>query len=517
MRRRLDVAYIIAVAAAAFSIGAPARPARAQSGIVWQPDDRVLLSDFGTVTALARDNTTLYGITPNGLLRYDLTSHKFRLPLTIEDGFPAREGPLSIAYSATDFVVLLGTSAGSVYKLSALSSRFDDVTRLPGPVVSIVAPRDGFDAYALSGQTWYRIRSGSFFAEPVQAPPRVALPGANDPYLRAMIATAGVFAGRATAEVLSIEADRADGNYFVGTRGSGIIQLNTRSSDRTRLTYGLNTRGAAAIASWRGRLWFGGDARVIAGPLVSASTDLQDFRDNLPGAGAPQDMVTALLPTDSALWVGTMGGLQRLSGRTGDERWSSIRLGIDTRVTALAEAGGAVFVGTDQALLQVSRGIAEPVINGRSIYGLAPGTDTLWIASDAGVASLPLRPGVLQASVLRGGGTPVEPVFDVRVVGDTLYAVTRDAVYRRGPHGWVPPDREIGQRLGPMGRLRTDGSAVWVLGSLGFAVKGAQSPVWTYYMAIDDIPEAPVRDLLPFGNTVWLATPAGALRVKNPR
>jgi ligand-binding sensor domain-containing protein len=513
MMRRCFVAclYVLALASS------HATALLGQSGIVWQPDDRVLLSDFGSVYSITRDNSTLYGVTPNGLLRYDLTSHKFRLPLTIEDGYPAREGPLSAAYSQTDFVVLLGTSMGGLYKLSAVSAHFDDLTRLPGPVTSLVAPRDGFDVYAAAAQSWYRLRSGSFFPEPVQAPPRVQQPGANDPYLRSMLATAGLAPGRGTAEVMAIEADRTDASYFVATRGNGIVQLNTRSSERTRLPYGLNTRGAAALAFWRGRLWFGGDARVLAGPLVSATSGLEDFRDNLPSSGAPQDMITALLATDSALWVGTMSGLYSFGGRPGNERWQSHRMLLNTRVTSLAEAQGTVFVGTDQALLQFNHGALEPVINGRSIYGIAPGRDTLWVATDAGVASLPLQPGVLQASVLRGGGTPNEAVFDVRSVGDTLYAVTRDALFRRGPGGWVAADHEIGSRLGPMGRLRTDGTSVWVLGSLGFSVKGAQSAVWTYYMATDDIPEAPIRDLLPLGSTVWLATPAGALRVRNPR
>ena len=516
MKRRYRIATFAARTISTLALCCVPSVASAQSGRLWRADDRVLVSDFNDVTSVARDNTQLYGITPNGLLIYDLTSHKFRLPLTVEDGYPALEHPLSIAYSPSDFLLLIGTAQGGIHKLNTLASRFDLLTRLPGPVVQLIVPRDGFDVYAASQRGWFRLRGGSFFADPVQAPPRFVQPGANDPYLRTMLGTAGNARDRVPANVVAVEADRTESSFFAATRGNGIVHLNTRSTVSERLPYGLNTRGAGAVASWRGRIWFGGDSRVVAGPLVSATEDLADFRDYPPSSGAPQDGITALLATDSTLWVGTFGGLYAFGGSPGSERWQNFGRAVRTRVTSLTEAGGAVFVGTDRELIRIHNGAAETVLNGRSVYGLAPVRDTLWIASDLGLAAMPLV-SPWQASVLAGGGTPREPVFDVRSAGDTLYTVTRDALFRRGPGGWVQPDREVASRLGPLGRLRTDGSSIWVLGTAGFSMKGAQSGLWTYYMAIDDIPEAPVRDLLPLASSVWLATPAGALRVLKPR
>jgi hypothetical protein len=492
--------------------------ARAQSGTLWRPDDRVLITDFSQILSLARDNSTLYGVTPYGLLQFDLSSRRFKLPLTIEDGYPARERPLAVAYAPSSFTVFLGTAQGTVYTVNTLAGRFDDVAHLPGSVLQIIAPAGSFDIYAGSPQSWYRLRSGSYFPEPVQGAPGVQLPGANDPYLRSMIGTAGSAQGRFPAEVSALETDRTNATYFAGTRGNGIVELNTRTTERTRLPYGLNTRGAGAVAAWRGRIWFGGDTRTSLGSVVSATTTLDDFRDNLPNSGAPSDIVVSMLATDSALWVGTVNGLFALSGPPGRERWQSYARAVPGQVSSIATAGAFVFAGTDRGVTRVSPGgTTDPVLTGRIVYGLAPVGDTLWIASEVGVAALKLSTAASPAVALRGGGSPDVPVYDVRQAGDTLYAVTADALYRRGPQGWVEPDRAMASRLGPFGRLRTDGADVWLLGSRGFAVKGARSAAWVYYMDTDDIPEAPVRDLLPLGETVWLATPAGALRVRKPR
>jgi hypothetical protein len=67
--------------------------------------------------------------------------------------------------------------------------------------------------------------------------------------------------------------------------------------------------------------------------------------------------------------------------------------------------------------------------------------------------------------------------------------------------------------LGQLGMLIEDHGDLWILGARGAAVRRAESAAWSYYSAPEDIPEGPVRDLLPLGDVIWLATPAGALRV----
>ena len=498
-------------------LGVP-RAARAQSsGILWRPDDRVLISDFSTVHGLARDDRTLFALTPNGILRFDLSTRAFGLPITAEDGFPANERPLSIIYMPTAFSLMLGTSAGGVFSLATSSTRFEDIARVQGSVVRMVAPETSSDVFAQTAAGWFRIRGGAFFAERVAAPPPVRAPGQDDPYLRSMTGIAGSTPGRGSAQVAAIEADRRPGRYFAGTLGNGLMELDTRTLERTRHVFGITTRGAGAIAFWRGRLWFGGDDRAVAGSVTSALPDLSSFQEQLPATAGPVDAVNALLATDSALWVGTDRGLYALRGRAGSERWQLLRPPA-RRITALAVAGGRVFIGSATELDALDgAGTQETLIRGRFIHGLAPAHDTLWIATDIGVAALPLTASGSTAQMLVGGGSPSERVLDVRVVGDTLYAVTQSGLYRRGAAGWSPADRSLSNALGQLGGLRSDGADIWVLGQRGAAVKRAETGGWTYYVATDDIPEAPVRDLLPQGEYLWLATPAGALRIPKPR
>ncbi len=520
MKRSLSAALI--ATASLLPLALFARAAHAQSGVFWRAEDRVLISDFSRITGLARDHTTLYGVTPNGLIVYDITTRRFLAPLTQEDGFPQRERPLAVAYSPSEFRVLIGTSSGGLHTLTTGSARFENVTRLNGAVTRLLSSRDDADTYAETTQGWYRLRNGSFFPEPVTGPPASAqMPGSSDPYLRSMIGSAGSVPGRGTAPVAAIEADRSPGSYFAGTLGNGLVHLDTRALTPTRLPFGLNTRGAGAVAAWRGRVWFGGDARTNAGPLVSATPELSQFQEYPPSTGAPQDLVTALLGTDSALWVGTSTGLYSFAGPPGRERWQPRPFAGADRVTSLAADTGrgrtGVFVGTDHGAGRMSgAGVWTPILEGPYVFGLEVSADTLWMATGLGIVAYPLD-GSGSAAALRGGGTPAEPVLDIRATADTLYAVTAESVYRRGSAGWSLPDRAPSQRLGPLGRVRTDGSTVWVLGTLGFAMKRAQSGVWSYHSAPEDIPEAPVRDLLRHGDVMWLATPAGALRIPFPR
>ncbi|MEO5509682.1 MAG: PQQ-binding-like beta-propeller repeat protein, partial [Longimicrobiales bacterium] len=303
------------------------------------------------------------------------------------------------------------------------------------------------------------------------------------------------------------------GSYFVGTAGNGLMQLDAHTFSSKRLPFGLNARGAGAIAYWHDRLWFGGDARSINGSLVSATAQLDRFTEHAPQSGAPADLITALATTDSALYAGTTHGLYVLAGAQGRERWRTGRFGGSDVVTSLVASDGYIYVGTDRGASRIDRaGAYDAILSGPYVYGIDATPDTVWIASGAGLIAF-ARTGGAPAMALRGGGSPPAPVMDVRIVGDTLYALTMDALYRRGPGGWLVPDRQPSQRLGLLGRLRSDGSSLWVLGTAGFAVKRAKATTWTYYSVSDDVPEGPVRDLLPLGLTQWLATPAGALRV----
>jgi hypothetical protein len=107
-------------------------------------------------------------------------------------------------------------------------------------------------------------------------------------------------------------------------------------------------------------------------------------------------------------------------------------------------------------------------------------------------------------------------VYDVVSAGGITTALTPDALYRRGIDGaWTGPLREpsLG-RLGRLYRVGADAGQLWVAGNGGAARYDERSERWFFYLVGSDIPEGPVIDVLPDGGDVWLATPAGALRLK---
>jgi hypothetical protein len=64
----------------------------------WRPEDRVLISDFSHVTAVAVSPFTLFAATTHGLTIYDRQARAWRLPVTALDGYPAEP----VRWVATD-------------------------------------------------------------------------------------------------------------------------------------------------------------------------------------------------------------------------------------------------------------------------------------------------------------------------------------------------------------------------------------------------------------------------------
>ena len=57
--------------------------------LVLSPDNRVVVSDFSYVTAVAASSWLVFAATPHGLIIYDRATWRFRPPVTALDGYPA--------------------------------------------------------------------------------------------------------------------------------------------------------------------------------------------------------------------------------------------------------------------------------------------------------------------------------------------------------------------------------------------------------------------------------------------
>ena len=73
-------------------LGTVVSAAHAQSRL-WQPDERILITSFADVGAIAADSRRLYIAASAGLAVYDHTRLVWEYPATIDDDYPAGEQP----------------------------------------------------------------------------------------------------------------------------------------------------------------------------------------------------------------------------------------------------------------------------------------------------------------------------------------------------------------------------------------------------------------------------------------
>jgi hypothetical protein len=99
-------------------------------------------------------------------------------------------------------------------------------------------------------------------------------------------------------------------------------------------------------------------------------------------------------------------------------------------------------------------------------------------------------------------------------------ACHRDALYLAGSRvllvheaeTWRPPVPVGGS--GTINGLTSDGTGVWVAGDGGAARWDPAAGEWLTYLVPGDIPVGPVLSVQASGGRLWLATPAGALRIE---
>ena len=96
-----------------------------------------------------------------------------------------------------------------------------------------------------------------------------------------------------------------------------------------------------------------------------------------------------------------------------------------------------------------------------------------------------------------------------------MFALAEDALYVNDSSGWSAPIRV--PALGGLRRLNTiaaDGDAVWIGGAMGIARYQPAPEQWLFFLAPGDLPAGAVQHIVPDGEYIWAATPAGALRLQ---
>lgn len=498
----------------------------------WRPEDRVLVSDFSLVDAVAASSWTVYAATRHGLLLYDRHARTWQLPVTTLDGYPTARVRIALADPAGN-AVWLGTDDGWA-RYDADLHRWDQGS-VPGGVSGLML--DASDAASgvflrdLAG--WHFLPRGALL--PISGTP-LPPPGRRVQPLDAQTALATAPMAQALRVLIlrdprlrdyqftSAARTADDNDLFFGTNGLGVVRIDAAVGQWEPLPFTLLGARADALALGPDGVWVASGITPGVGSsgrsgVTWLPSDLSSTTPVEPPAGADfgSAAVRRLLAAGGALWIATDAGVYRLDPATGRTRRFTLEDGLPSEdVRALARSPDGVWIGTTRGLAVI---VGDRVVRlgnfSQPVMSLLAAGDTLWVGSAAGL-------GVL----LPGAADPVvppdvaaEPALRAPVVAlartggsDTLVAVLEDQVAWRDPATarWtVERPRAI---LGTLTAAAGERSGVWLGGTIGLAWWDIGRGTYRRLDVPGDLP-APVRDIAAAAPWVWVATDSGAVRL----
>lgn len=442
----------------------------------WRPEERVLVSDFSYVDAVAASPWLVFAATRHGLLVYDRVTGRWRPPVTTLDGYPTARVRTAVADQSGN-AVWLG-----------------------------IGGADGYVRYDVDARMWMR-GTPPPDAQPQQLTVEAALaraPAADA--IRALVLTDSRLRSYQFTAAAGTP-DRAD--LYFGTNGMGLVRVDPRTGEWEALSYGLIAAGVGAIAPAPDGIWAATNARlggVERRGITWVAADLSATRP-IEGGGAALGFTffsaRRLLATAGALWLATEQGVLQVDPGTMRSRRFDV-----PEVTSLAPAPDGVWVGTTRGLSVVTRdGNVVRVSTDFPVLSLVAVRETLWVGTNAGVVVLP--PDGAGAALVAAS---TQPIFALTRAADTIVAATDRSLVWRDPSTGAWREVALSLALGRPTALAADpDGGVWIGGTQGLARADlARAFVRTLTVPMD-LP-APVRDVLADQDYLWAATDSGLVR-----
>jgi hypothetical protein len=438
----------------------------------WRPDDRVLITSFLDARDIATDQQLIFVATDQGLEIYDQAFQRWLSPSTIEDGYPAQDRPARIAYDARMRELWLLTELQTVYVWSPVMQRWEE--RFPNEVPDQVRGR------------------------------LVQAPGERDPAWQIMRNFAGRDEqGRNWRTTGWVAGERA-GTFWASTYGGNFSYVDTRNLSARPYSFGTLSRGVSAVAQKDGQLFFGSDGRARRHGLTVADTTLQRWQLFEPRvAEGPRRRIHALLPTGNGTYVASDDGLFVL--RNG--AWYRVS---NDEVRTLAFATGRVWAGTRGTLgwVDATDDFMRADLPLQTVHALTVRHDTVWVGAESGLYRVVGEVPQLVAPTSR-------PVLDLAWAADRLVMITSAGVLTFEHERISTPVRHTAlQQIGRPVSVSALGDRVYIGGEQGVAEWQPAQNAWRYLTVPNDLPEGPVFDVIEENGRLWLATPAGAMRLQ---
>jgi ligand-binding sensor domain-containing protein len=502
-------------------------PNRLTAQQFWRPEDRVLISDFSYVTAVAASPFMVFGATTHGLVVYDRQARTWRLPVTALDGYPAARVRAALA-DVTGNAVWLGTTSGWA-RYDADAQRWDSGFVAGGVSGLMLDARDVASGVFVQGAFgWAFLPRGAILpvtdrplpppgqrVQPLDAATALNLAPAAQA-LRALILTdPRLRPHRFIAAARS--PDRSD--LFFGTDGMGLVRVDAATAEWENLPYGLLSARAGAVTLAPGGVWVASAGRVgerhgLAWVAADLSADTTIEGSDPLGFGCVAGR--RLLAAGRWLWLACERGVVRIAIGSYASRRFDAALGLPADdALSLAPAPDGCWVGTTRGLAVVTTGDKVVPLGtlGQPVLSLAVVRESLWVGTAGGLGLL--APGSGDVAVTPDvAGQPAlrAPILALTLTGDTLVAVTPDQFAWRDPatRAWTLVHARA--ELGQVTALAPDEGGVWVGGTNGLAFWDLAHASFRELLVPDDVPAA-VRDVAVERRWLWVATDSGLVRL----
>jgi len=446
---------------------------------MWGPDDRVLISDFSSVQAVAASSWFVFAATTHGLLIYDRVARRFRPPVTPIDGYPTARVRGAIADPSGNTVWLdLGTGLGYV-------------------------------RYEMDARLW---TPGSLPSETVDRTLTVETALASAPLADAMRAAILTDKRLRTYQFTAAAATPDRPEIFFGTNGLGLVRVDKQTGEWEVLTYGLLAPGVGAIATASNGIWAATNARPGGGIARRGMTwvagDLSTTRSSEGSFLYSRSLIIA----PAQLWLATDQGVLRIDTSTFESRLFDL-----PDATCLARGPRGIWAGTPRGLSLIAAAdrVEEVGPSGLAITSLLAVGDTLWVGTNQGLGQvLPRANAVTTPLELADRPSMRVTVYALGRLQDTIVMATERELVWRNPttRAWstVPLPLTLGT---PTALVADSGGALWIGGTRGLA----QADISSGFVHVHPVPfevPAPIRGLASDRDFLWAATDSGLMRIQ---
>ncbi len=510
------------------AFAAVAQAATAQRGSrLWQPDERVVITDFSTVEAVAATDVVLYVVTPRGIGMYDRRFNRWEPPVTRLDGYPLVRAFAALV-DPIDESLWIAADVGLIHYQPRL--RLLETIPVAGGVREIaVDERDVFAGFYLrAGRTWEFLPRGGIVTRPARQLPRadrqlrtVTVPELEKQYpaLVSMRASQLIDDRLRQYRFSAATEVRRTNEVFLGTDGYGVFRLDLLTMSFERLPFGLLAPAAASVAVGEEGVWVGSGGGSARSGITFVSRDFQEFAydEGRAVTGLGSVVVRDIMIRGRDVWAATDGGVVQLGPGGPVNRLTASRGLASDRTAALAEGAQGVWVGTGLGLAYVSDdGVVERVGSSGvvTVTALAAQGDTVWVGSrqGLGVSSVGMTRVVVPPEV-RDVAELSDETVALAIADGTVIAATSEIVAWRRPGGGWQVDGVPGVRLGALTALAADSAGVWVAGDRGIGRFAYESRDYVFLDTPGDFPGR-VRDIAVDDTYLWVATDGGLTRFR---